>query len=153
MALDDDIRILSKVGLFETFNGEQLRLLAFGAERLVLRAGRELFHEGQSADCAYIIVSGQIVLFHRINQERVPVRSVQVGSIIGEMALIAQTDRLTGALAEVETEVIRLSRTVFRRILEEYPVLAEDLHRRITADLNKMVADIEQISHHFNQDD
>jgi hypothetical protein len=31
MALDDDIRILSDVGLFEGFTQEQLRLLAFGA--------------------------------------------------------------------------------------------------------------------------
>ncbi|MFK4824768.1 cyclic nucleotide-binding domain-containing protein [Paenochrobactrum sp. BZR 588] len=153
MALDDDIRILSKVGLFETFNGEQLRLLAFGAERLVLRAGRELFHEGQSADCAYIVVSGHIVLFHRLQNERVPVRSVHSGSIIGEMALIAQSDRLTGALAEEETEVIRLSRTVFRRILEEYPELAANLYQRISEDLNKMVGDIEKISHHFTEQD
>lgn len=149
MALDDDIRILSKVGLFETFNSEQLRLLAFGAERLVLRAGRELFHEGQNADCAYIIVSGHIVLFHRVKNERIPVRSVHAGSIIGEMALIAQSDRLTGALAEEETEVIRLSRTVFRRILEEYPELAVNLYQRISDGLNKMVHDIEKISHHF----
>lgn len=153
MALDDDIRILGKVGLFETFNGEQLRLLAFGAERLVLRPGRELFHEGQSADCAYIIVSGHIVLFHRLKNERVPVRSVHPGSIIGEMALIAQTNRLTGALAEEETEVIRLSRTVFRRILEEYPELAANLYQRISDDLHKMVADIEKVSHHFTAQD
>lgn len=153
MALDDDIRILSKVGLFETFNGEQLRLLAFGAERMVLRAGRELFHEGQSADCAYLVVTGHIVLFHRVNNERVPVRSVHSGSIIGEMALIAQSDRLTGALAEEETEVIRLSRTVFRRILEEYPELAANLHQRISADLVQLVNEIEQVAHHFSEQD
>jgi CRP-like cAMP-binding protein len=153
MALDDDIRILGKVGLFETFNGEQLRLLAFGAERLVLRAGRELFHEGQAADCAYIVVSGQLVLFHRLKHERIPIRSVHDGSIVGEMALIAETDRLTSALAEEETEVIRLSRTVFRRILEEYPELAANLHQRISADLNKMVAEIEKLAHHFDGND
>lgn len=153
MALDDDIRILSKVGLFETFNGEQLRLLAFGAERMVLRAGRELFHEGQSADCAYLVVSGHIVLFHRANNERVPLRSVHAGSIIGEMALLAQSDRLTGAVAEEETEVIRLSRTVFRRILEEYPELAASLHQRISADLVQLVNEIEQVAHHFSEQD
>ena len=34
MALDDDIRILSGVRLFEGFTREQLRLMAFGAETI-----------------------------------------------------------------------------------------------------------------------
>jgi hypothetical protein len=58
MAIEDDIRILETVGLFETFTRDQLRLLAFGTERLVLREGRELYREGQAADCAYVIDRG-----------------------------------------------------------------------------------------------
>jgi hypothetical protein len=40
MSLDDDMRVLSRVGLFEMLSREQLRLLAFGAENITLRAGR-----------------------------------------------------------------------------------------------------------------
>lgn len=149
MALDDDIRILGTVGLFETFTAEQLRLLAFGAERLVLRAGRELYRAGQSADCAYIIVSGNITLFHEVNGGRVPIRPVTPGAVLGEMALIAQTNRMTGAIAEVETEVIRLSRSMFRRILEEYPQVALALHQHISRSLTSLVRDIDSVSHNF----
>ncbi|CUW43389.1 cyclic nucleotide-binding protein [Brucella vulpis] len=146
MALDDDIRILGTVGLFESFTPEQLRLLAFGAERLVLRAGRELFREGQSADCAYIIVSGTITLFHEGDEGRVTIRPVGAGAILGEMALIAQTTRLTGAVADVETEVIRISRSIFRRILEEYPEVAAALHAHISRNLVELIGQIEQVA-------
>jgi len=150
MALDDDIRILSLVSLFESFSPEQLRLLAFGAERLVLRAGRELFREGQSADCGYIVVSGNISLFHDTDEGRVTIRPVGPGAMLGEMALIAQTSRMTGALAEEEPEVIRISRSVFRRILEEYPEAAASLHAHISRNLLQLIADIEKIAPHFD---
>lgn len=146
MALDDDIRILGTVGLFESFTPEQLRLLAFGAERLVLRAGRELFREGQSADCAYIIVTGTITLFHEGDEGRVTIHPVGPGAILGEMALIAQTTRLTGAVADVETEVIRISRSIFRRILEEYPEVAAALHAHISRNLVELIGQIEQVA-------
>ncbi len=121
-----------------------MRLLAFGAERLVLRAGRELFREGQSADCGYVIVSGNITLFHDSEEGRVTIRSVGPGAMIGEMALIAQASRLTGALAEEETEVIRISRSIFRRILEEYPDAAAALHTHISKSLLQLIGDIEK---------
>lgn len=153
MALDDDIRILSTVGLFESFTPEQLRLLAFGAERLVLRAGRELFREGQSADCGYIIVSGNITLFQETEGARVKIRTVGPGAMLGEMALIAQTSRLTGAVAEEETEVIRISRAIFRRILEEYPDAAASLHAHISRDLLQLISEIEAVAPHLQTDD
>lgn len=152
MALDDDIRILGSVGLFGSFTPEQLRLLAFGAERLVLRAGRELFREGQSADCGYVIVSGNITLFHDGEEGRVTIRSVGPGAMIGEMALIAQASRLTGALAEEETEVIRISRSIFRRILEEYPDAAAALHTHISKNLLQLIGEIEKVAPRLNGD-
>lgn len=150
MALDDDIQFLSTIGLFEAFSAQHLRLLAFGAERMVLRTGRELFHEGQSADCAYIVVSGSITLFHEGKQGRVNLRSISTGTVLGEMALIAQTSRLTGAVADTETEVIRLSRSIFHRILEEYPELAASLYLHISNNLNEMVEQIDKLSSRFS---
>lgn len=149
MALDDDIQFLSTIGLFEAFSAQHLRLLAFGAERMVLRTGRELFQEGQSADCAYIVVSGAITLFRQSKQGRVNVRTISNGAILGEIALIAPTSRLTGAVADSETEVIRLSRSIFHRILEEYPELAASLYQHISDNLNEMVEQIDKLSPSF----
>lgn len=150
MALDDDIEFLGTIGLFEAFAPQHLRLLAFGAERMVLRAGRELFQEGHSADCAYIIVSGSITLFHQTGQVRQPLRTISTGTVLGEMALIAKTQRLTGAVADCETEVIRLSRSIFRRILEEYPELAVSLYMQIGSSLSELADDIDQLSDKFS---
>ncbi len=150
MALDDDIRILSGVGLFKELSPEQLRLLAFGAENMKLRAGRELYREGQKADCAYVVARGQVSLYREREGERQVLATLGDGAIMGELALIADTKRLTGAQTETETDVIRLNRSLFRRILEEYPDVAIRLHRRISADLERLLVEIAELSPRFS---
>lgn len=149
MALDDDIRILSGVSLFDGFTQEQLRLLAFGAESLRLPAGRELYEEGASADSAYVVVRGRIALYRERDGERAVVGHAEAGAMLGELALIADTTRLTSAQAEADTDFLRLNRKLFHRILEEYPDLALMLHDRIVDELQTMVRRIEGLAPRF----
>ena len=149
MALDDDIRILSDVGLFEGFTQEQLRLLAFGAETTFLQAERKLYLEDDEADSAYIVVSGLIALYREQGGERIPIGTAGPGAMLSELALIADTRRLTSASAAVDSEVIRLSRKMFRRILEEYPDVAAQLHERILEEFQQMISRIEDLGPRF----
>jgi CRP-like cAMP-binding protein len=149
MALDDDIRILSDVGLFEGFTQEQLRLLAFGAETTMLGADKKLYREDDEADSAYVVVAGRIVLYREGEGERLVIGHVGPGAIMGELALIADTRRLTSASAEIDSEVLRLNRRMFRRILEEYPDLAVQLHHRISAELQAFLQKIENLAPRF----
>ena len=149
MALDDDIRILSGVRLFEGFTQDQLRLLAFGAETTRLQQDRKLYREDDDADSAYVVVKGRISLYREAGGERVEVGTVGPGAMLGELALIAETRRLTSAAAETDAEVLRLNRAMFRRILEEYPETAEALHRRISEDLQALVRRIEELAPRF----
>ncbi|TIO08044.1 cyclic nucleotide-binding domain-containing protein [Mesorhizobium sp.] len=150
MALDDDIRILSTVRLFEGFTQEQLRLLAFGAETTKLQADHKLYREDDEADCAYIVVSGRIVLYREQDGDRVPIGTAGPGTMLSELALIADTNRLTSASAAIDSEVLRLSRKMFRRILEEYPDIAVHLHQRISEDFQAMIRRIEKLAPRFD---
>ncbi|MBL8584474.1 MAG: cyclic nucleotide-binding domain-containing protein [Rhizobiaceae bacterium] len=150
MALDDDIRILSGVGLFEGFTREQLRLMAFGAEATPLKSGRKLYVEDDQADSAYVVVSGRIGLYREMDGRHQAVGEVGPGSMLGELALIADTRRLTSAAAIADSELLRLNRSMFRRILEEYPDLAVILHRRISDELQAMVRRIERLAPRFS---
>lgn len=148
MALDDDIRVLSGVGLFSELNAEQLRLLAFGAESVRFAAGRELYAQDATADCAYVIVSGTVKLSRDDEPDAIPGR-FGPGAILGELSLIAETRRLSNAVAETDVVVLRLNRNLFRRILEEYPDTAMDLHRRISEDLGDLLARIQRLGPRF----
>jgi CRP-like cAMP-binding protein len=149
MALDDDIRILSGVGLFEGFTPEQLRLLAFGAEQMSLSADKKLYREDDEADSAYVVISGTVSLFREEGGQRIAIGTAESGAMLGELALIADTRRLTSAAAETDTQVLRLNRKMFRRILEEYPDLAVLLHRRILDEFQALVRSIEAMAPRF----
>ena len=149
MALDDDIRILSGVGLFSELTAEQLRLLAFGAESVRFPAGKEIYREGAAADCAYVVSSGRVVLYRDDNGVAAAVSRLGPGAILGELALIAETRRLTYAAAETDVELIRLNRSLFRRILEEYPEAAARLHRRMVEELQEFLKKIERLAPKF----
>ncbi len=151
MALDDDIRILSGVELLAGFTSEQLRLLAFGAESLRLASGRVLYREGQSAESGYVVTTGTVSLFREREGERISLAEVGPGTMLGELAIIAPTTRLTGALATSDVELIRLNRTLFRRILTEYPETAALLHQRITDNLGTLLADIQSLAPRFSE--
>lgn len=149
MALDDHIRILSAVRLFEGFTQDQLRLLAFGAEQMKLLPERKLYLEDDEADSAFVVVKGRISLYREQEGERVEISNVGPGAMLGELALIADTRRLTSADAATDAEVLRLNRSMFRRILEEYPETARALHTRITEDLQALIKRIEKLGPHF----
>ena len=153
MALDDDIRILSGVALFDGLSADQLRLLAFGAERMQLAAGEALYSEGDRADTAFVIVSGRIALYRDQGDTRRELGSAGPGALLGEFALIAPTRRMTGASAQRESELIRLDRKQFRRILEEYPEIAAALHARIAGELQDMIRKIEALAPRLAPDD
>lgn len=139
MTLDEDMRILSGVELFRGFSREQLRLMAFGAETISLAAGRKLYTEGAPADCAFIVVRGEVATYREAGKERHIISVERRGAILGQFALIAEGERLTGAVAQTDVQVIRLGRGMFLRVLEEFPEIAVDLHKRIVVDLETML--------------
>ena len=145
MALDDHIRILSGVRLFEGFAQDQLRLLAFGAEAMSVSAGKKLYREDDDADSAYIVIRGKVSLYREQEGDRVEVSTGGPGTVLGEMALIADSRRLTSADAATDAEVLRINRSMFRRILEEYPETAERLRTQIIEDLQALIRRIEAV--------
>ena len=151
MALDDDIRLLSGVPLFASFTPDQLRLLAFGAENMRLAQGQMLYEAGAHADGAFVVAAGSVGLFREDAEgERIILASVGPGAMLGELALIADAVRPTGAMAVEETELVRLSRRLFHRILQEYPELAAALRDHIAEDLASMVGKIDALAPRFS---
>ncbi|MEX3011778.1 cyclic nucleotide-binding domain-containing protein [Hoeflea sp. TYP-13] len=152
MALTDDITLLSKVPLFEDFNDEMLRLIAFGSERKKVAKNRPLFHEGSSADCAFVVMSGHFKLMQRDRKGKpVQVGEADVGDLLGELAIISSANRKVTAMAEEDSEVMRIHRPMFRRMMEEYPEIAKMFSDRIKRNLAVMLDEITKLSPRFEE--
>lgn len=140
MALKDDISLFKQLSIFEGLSEEHLRLLAFGAERRRLEKGHVLFRQGAAADSAFVVTKGRLKLtLHSPAGERL-FGETGPGTILTEIAMIADAERHFTATATEESEVIRISRMLFRRMLEEYPEVAVATDRRLRENFSRLVA-------------
>jgi CRP-like cAMP-binding protein len=134
MSLEDDMALLSRVAMFADMDRDALRLLAFAAETRQLRAGDVLFRKGDLSDGGYVVTLGSVALIE--DDTKTADAIIGPGALIGEIALISETKRPATAIAREPTTVLRLSRAMFRRTMEEYPELAQ----RLAADLRHRIA-------------
>lgn len=124
MALEDDVRKLGNIPAFRKLEPEALRLIAFSAETRILRNGDVLFRAGDVAESGFVLLSGSVAL-----QARDGTRATLVTSpaLIGETALLVETKRPATAVANAPSVILKISRTLFRRVLAEFPESAERL--------------------------
>ena len=141
MALKDDIALFRQLSIFEGLSEEHLRLLAFGAERRRLEKGHVLFRQGAAADSAFVVTKGRLKLsIHAPTGGERPLDEAATGAILTEIAMITEAERHFTATALEESEVIRISRILFRRMLEEYPEVAVATARRLRENFTRLVA-------------
>jgi CRP-like cAMP-binding protein len=126
MALEDDIAFFEQVPTFAVLGKQALRILAIGAEARNLQSGAVLFYAGELADGGYVVQEGSLLLEPGTLSEGKEI-TVGPGTLVGELALLTDTVCSATAIAKEPTVVIRISRSLFRKMLEGYPAAAKQL--------------------------
>ena len=150
MALIDDIRLLARLPLFHDMGEEQLRLIAFGADRRHLAAGQTLFREKSPAECAYVVARGSFELstHDATGVTRVAGLAAE-GTLLSELALVTLVERKFTAVALEESDVIRITRALFHRLIEEYPDAARLIESCVRDNLTAMAKQAAAMLHRF----
>jgi CRP-like cAMP-binding protein len=150
MALNDDIRLLSQVPLFRELDADQLRLIAFGAERRSVAAGQELFRERSPAESAFIVGKGRFELYatNRDGAARLE-QAVGPGTLLSELALVTMVERKFTAVAVEDSEALKISRSLFQRLLEEYPQVGHIVEGRIRDNIAGLAKAALAMQHRF----
>lgn len=148
MGLDDDIAILSAAPLFRFLGRDALRLLSFAAERRSLVAGDRLFRRDERTDGGFVVMSGTVTLAPRAGGAE-PV-AVGRSGLIGRLALFQQGERPCEAVAATPAEVIRITPTLMRRVLEEFPDAARAIHDDLADDLAAFSHDLAALRTRFD---
>ncbi len=130
--ISDPLARLEVENQWLNFEHEILRQIEEEVDWVTLNRGDFLFHQGDRAEGAYVLVSGilQVRIRDESDKEWV-VAEASPGEIIGEVALITEQDRIASILATRDCELFRLSRDVFTRIIEKYPQIMMNVCRSI----------------------
>lgn len=142
MALDDDIAILGRAPLFSLMGQDALRLIAFAGEHRTLKAGDVLFRKGERADGGFVVIRGALEV--EGEQGGSPFLA-EPGALIGQAALFARGVRPATATATVSSAVLRVSPTLMRRVLQEFPAAAQAMHNALALELSTLAGGLERV--------
>ncbi len=140
MSLDSDVRRLAATRPFNVLPREAVQLLAFSCEKRRLKAEIPLFSFGDPADSAYFVLEGEILLVANSDERR-----VGPGVLIGETALLADTQRGADARASCDSTVLKIPRETFWRILTEFPDAAARVQAGAATRVRALFAELEAV--------
>lgn len=149
MALEDDILFLRRIATFRVLGPDALRVLAIGVEKLHLRAGDILFEEGEPADCGYAIEAGVIRLRRATDKALDEPVLIRAGTLIGESALLIETDRPASGIAMEPSTLYKIPRGMFMRMLESDVEAAAGLRDMISRRVDAALDDLDTVLPRF----
>jgi CRP-like cAMP-binding protein len=137
MSIEDDVALLERVPTLRLLGDTALRMVAIGSEQRDFERGDTLFNTGDDADAGYIVQRGAF----RVEDGGAEI-IVGPGSLIGELALIVAMKRPSTAIALERSSVIRVSRSLFQRVLESDPIAARRLRDEMATRTSQFASDI-----------
>jgi CRP/FNR family cyclic AMP-dependent transcriptional regulator len=148
LSLEEKVRLLSMVDVFELLSREELEELAHRASDARLRQGEDL-HTRQEGGRLYAVKEGRVQLYVALpNDGEVTLSVVEEGSIFGEMAL---TDERLGeevsARALVPSLVCALKTEDVHQLVESNPRVGLAMVRMLSKRLREAEARLAELAH------
>ncbi len=116
---------LRRSELFGSVDAQVLRDLEAELELVDLASGETLFRRGETGDAMYLIIAGRlrVSLLQNENSEGKEkiLAELHPGDTLGEMAVLTGEPRSASVYAFRDTQLAKLSRDGFQRLLQKYP--------------------------------
>lgn len=153
MSLEPATQMLQKLDLFAGLDPVRLEVVAFTCERREYAPGATLFHEGDEADCAYLILEGEAVMLTHGGAGEPEAHRLDRGELIGETALFEPERRRTTLRAVTSLHVLRIGRDMFQRLMGEFPEMAASVAGRVADRLEAIGEDLARLRSRLGRDD
>ncbi len=135
--------LLREVSYFQNFTDIELRQLIEIGHRKRLYPSQFLFHEGDSGDAFYIVLSGSVEVFvEKINKH---LTTLPAGKFFGELSLMLGIPRTASVRALEETILFTIHHNAFENILREHPELAEEIVQELCKHQEELVQRQQQL--------
>jgi len=111
--------LLKQVMIFRDLDDNELAQVAEVCKEEQFVSGEYIFHEGESGNRLYLIVSGEVRISRDVpgsGEEALAV--LKAGALFGEMAVFDRSERSTHAISNGGTKVLTISRPDFEMLLD-----------------------------------
>ncbi len=149
LSLEDKVRLLSMVDVFEQLSREEMEKLAHLATDTIYEKGEDLRTRQGGSGKLYVLKEGRVQLYVTLpNEAEVTLTVVEAGSIFGEMALT--DDRLgeeVSARALTSSLVCTLKTEYVEQLIESNPKVGLAIVRLLSERLREAEARLAELAH------
>jgi CRP-like cAMP-binding protein len=147
---------LRRLEFFAGMPADHLRLVAGVARVRRCRAGEVVIAENSPADTFFIIRSGRVAITKRLaTGEQMILTEESSGGFFGEMALLDEGPRSATARALTSCSLLEISRSDFRLLLDQAPLLGYAMMRVLSSRLRgsdaRMVSELQRANQELRQ--
>lgn len=142
MLLKDEVQMLRRVPLFSGVEPAKLKLLAFTSDRVGYRAGEILFHQGDSGDAAYVVLTGRAEILVDSPSGQFKIAEVENNAIVGEIAILCDVARTATVRAVTAVEALRIRKEHFIKLLTDFPEITIEVMRVLADRLSHTTSEL-----------
>ncbi len=117
--------LLKSSPIFEETPSRSLASLATLAATVEAAEGETIIHKGEFENCLYVIAQGRM----RVHDGDQNIAILEVGEIIGEMALLDPAPRAASVSAVEDSVLLRLDKEAFDLAMADNPEIAHGVLR------------------------
>lgn len=144
VSLNEEVEVLRRIPMFARIEPAKLKLLAFASERLTYEPSQELFHQGDPADAAYIIIDGEAEVV--VDTPRGPLTVARLGrnDLIGEIGILCDVPRTASIRALSRLVTLKISKDLFFRMVTDFPAMGIEIMRVLAHRLEVTTAQLRE---------
>jgi CRP/FNR family transcriptional regulator, cyclic AMP receptor protein len=131
MSLAQEYDVLRRVPFFAEIEPAKLKLLAFMSERVGFDPGKDLCHQGDLADAAYLIIEGEADIILEGPAGPMTVATLGRNEIVGEIGILCDVPRNATVRAKDRLVALRIAKDPFMRMVREFPTMAVSIMREL----------------------
>lgn len=131
--------VLSQIDLFNPLSSSEKQLIIERLKKQTYLKGEIVVKEGEHGTSFYIVLKGKLEVFRKTRDAKeILIGELTTGQFFGELSLLTGEPRAATIRTLVDSELLRLEKGDFQKILEQHPALAEGLAEMVTLRQSKL---------------
>ena len=144
MDVSQEAEMLQNVPLFSSLSASERKLLAFTSQLQCFAPGDILMRQGEPADCAYVILEGEVDVLGATSTGDFVVATLGRNAMPGEIGVFTDAPRTATVRAKGAVRALRISPEVFLQLVSGKPDRALHVMRQLSThianDLRRLAA-------------
>ena len=142
--LQDEVDLLRSIPMFADLAVNKLKLLAFASDRVSYSEGEVIFSQGDEADSAYVVISGEADILVQTGDLVSKVAVLGPDEFVGDMAILCDIPRTATVKASTSLDTLRIRKDHMMDLMRDTPALAMEVLKELVLRLAKTTHDLSE---------